>query len=154
MIIEVMNRQTAEQTKFDNDTIVISISNKHQENPFINHDKVFLFNFDDEESPHSNAIKESDAKHIVHVVNTLKDCVNKIVVHCGAGVSRSAGIAAALGKWLNDDDSFIFDNPKFCPNRTCYRLVLNEAMGSINENELEELFLHNEEIWKEENEII
>jgi hypothetical protein len=72
-------------------------------------------------------------------------------VHCGAGVSRSAGVAAALGKWLNNDDGFIFNNFSYCPNFTCYRLVLNEALGSINEKELKELFTENIEGWICEN---
>jgi protein tyrosine phosphatase len=153
MIIEVLNRTQAENKTFNENTMVISISDTFQVNPIIKCDKVFLFNFDDEEHPHPNAMTELDAMHMVRVVNLFKDCVNKIVVHCGAGISRSAGVAGALGKWLNNDDSFIFNNPKFCPNKTCYRLVLNEAMGKVDEKDLEELFVHNEDIWKVANDI-
>jgi protein tyrosine phosphatase len=153
MIIEVMNRTQAENTKFNNDTMVISISDTWQENPTIRCNKVLLFNFDDEESPHPNAMTRIEAEQIIDIVKQFKNIINKIVVHCGAGVSRSAGVAAALGKWLNDDDSFIFDNSKYCPNRTCYRLVLNEAMGKIDEEELNELFDHNEEIYRVANDL-
>jgi hypothetical protein len=153
MLIEVMNRQTAEKTKFDNDTMVISISDTWQTSPEIKSNNVFLFNFDDEEFPHPNAMQEYEARHLVNIVKAKRKYISKIVVHCGAGISRSAGVAAALGKWLNGDDSFIFDNPRFCPNRTCYRLVLNEAMGSIDEKELEKIFSHNEEIYKVANDL-
>jgi protein tyrosine phosphatase len=153
MIIEVMSRTQAEKTKFDNDTMVISISNVGQEEPSIQSDNVFLFNFDDEEAPHPNAMKDFEARHLVNIVKAKKNSVSKIVVHCGAGISRSAGVAAALSKWLNNDDSFIFDNPKFCPNRTCYRLVLNQAMGSVDEEELEKVFQHNIDVWRESEEL-
>lgn len=153
MIIEVMSRTQAEKTKFDNDTMVISISNVGQEEPSIQSDNVFLFNFDDEEAPHPNAMKDFEARHLVNMVKVKRNSVSKIVVHCGAGISRSAGVAAALSKWLNNDDSFIFDNPKFCPNRTCYRLVLNQAMGSVDEEELEKVFQHNIDVWRESEEL-
>lgn len=40
--------------------------------------------------------------------------VNRIIIHCDAGVSRSAGIGAALNKYFNGRDQFYFDN--YCPN--------------------------------------
>ena len=52
-----------------------------------------------------------------------------IIVQCDAGVSRSAGVAGALMKHYNGDDSEIFDNPKYRPNMRCYRMVLNELEG-------------------------
>lgn len=57
-----------------------------------------------------------------------------VIVHCDAGISRSSGIAAAILKAYTNDDSEIFDNPKYRPNMLCYRTTLNELMGG-NENE-------------------
>jgi hypothetical protein len=151
MLIEVMSRQQAKQTKFKDNEMLISISNKNETEPNIECKEIFLFNFDDEETPHPNAMQDYEARHLVNIVKAKRNYVSKIFVHCGAGISRSAGVAAALGKWLNGDDSFVFDNPKYCPNRTCYRLVLNQALGGINEKELEEVFNHNEEIYRIKN---
>ncbi len=47
-----------------------------------------------------------------------------LICQCDAGISRSAGIAAAFGKILHHDDAFIFDNPRYNPNRTVYRTIL------------------------------
>ena len=37
-------------------------------------------------------------------------------------------LAAALMKYFNGDDSPIFDNPQYCPNMRCYRMVLEALM--------------------------
>ena len=61
-----------------------------------------------------------------------------IVCQCEAGMSRSAGIAAALSRIFQDDDRFFFAN--FAPNRWVYRTVLDvyERRGaSINVVEAE-----------------
>ena len=48
-----------------------------------------------------------------------------LIVHCEAGVSRSAGVCAAIMKWYEGSDTMIFNNPYFRPNMHCYRKVLN-----------------------------
>ena len=52
-----------------------------------------------------------------------------MIIQCDAGVSRSAGVAGALMKYYNGDDSEIFENPKYRPNMRCYRTMLNELEG-------------------------
>ena len=52
-----------------------------------------------------------------------------IIVQCEAGQSRSAGVAAALMKYVWNDDTAIFNNKKYTPNMLCYRTVLNELMS-------------------------
>ena len=37
----------------------------------------------------------------------------------------NAGVAAAIMKALFGDDWEVFDNPKYVPNMTCYRTVLD-----------------------------
>ena len=80
--------------------------------------------FDDVERGANNCIAEIDAFNIVEfVVNTAKS-YDLLIVHCEAGVSRSAGVAAAVMKAVNGDDFKVFDNPRYIPNMTCYRTVL------------------------------
>ena len=56
--------------------------------------------------------------------------VQTLVVHCEAGRSRSAAVAAAVGHIHLGDDSFIFDNPRYLPNRHVYRTLLDQHYGS------------------------
>ena len=63
-----------------------------------------------------------DAELIADVIERNLD--KDIIVHCDAGQSRSAGITAALSKYYNGNDNFFFDNPKYTPNMSCYRLML------------------------------
>lgn len=70
-----------------------------------------------------------DADHAKAIKQFIQNHLNRnIIVQCDAGVSRSAGVAAALMKYYNDDDTPIFDNPKYCPNMLCYRTMLNVLM--------------------------
>lgn len=77
----------------------------------------------------STAMKKQDAKKILRFVNEHIFNVAEIIVHCGAGVSRSAGVCAALMKILTLYDNQIFDSPKYKPNMHCYRMVLNAYFG-------------------------
>ena len=83
-----------------------------------------------------NAINKGDAKRMAQFI---EDCQRKfefdtILVNCGAGQSRSAGIAAALMEYFNGDDTPIFDNPKYTPNTRCYRYLLNELYDREDSN--------------------
>ena len=51
-----------------------------------------------------------------------------VIVHCDAGISRSAGVAAGILKAKTGDDSQVFDDPGFCPNRHCYRVTLQALL--------------------------
>lgn len=66
---------------------------------------------------------DKDAKNIVDFVETFKNEVDMIVVHCEFGISRSAGVASALSLILNGIDQYYFDN--YVPNMLCYRKILN-----------------------------
>lgn len=72
------------------------------------------------------------AKSVLKFVNDWKDKVDLICVNCVAGISRSAGIAGALGKILNGDDMYYFKH--YCPNRLAYRTILTEHYGKAFNN--------------------
>lgn len=157
--IKVMSRKEASDFSFTNfqERIAIISINSYDEpyNMFDNENPnivdVLFLRFDDVEAGELNQMTKSDAERIIAFVNNVISKVDQIIVHCGAGISRSAGVAAALMLILNGDDSLIFDNPKMCPNRSCYRLLLNTFFGSFNEEEIEEKFKHNIEVWRKEN---
>jgi len=70
---------------------------------------------------------EEQAQDVINFTNLWKDKVGLIVVHCEAGIARSAGVAAGLSKWLNGDDLFFYE--KFCPNSWVYMKVLQSIYG-------------------------
>ena len=129
----VMSRKDAEKysfrTHFD-ESAVISISTPDEKynlniySSLYNRIKRILrLKFDDVDRG-SLAMTEEDAAAIAKFVNENTDKL--IIVHCDAGISRSAGIAAAILKHYNRDDTPIFDDPKYCPNMLCYRMVLEQ----------------------------
>lgn len=140
MKITVMNRQDAVRYSFhpqDERAAVISISTPNEEyhtniytSPYNKITSVLRLWFDDVESGR-DCIKTEDAEEIKRFVELHKD--DPIIIHCDAGISRSAGIAAALMKYYNGDDTPIFDNPRYCPNMLCYRTMLNALMEGENE---------------------
>lgn len=71
---------------------------------------------------------KKDAEKIYDFVLKWYDKVDLIIVHCSAGISRSAGVCAAIMKSVIGDDSPVWDNPLYHPNSLCYKLVLEEFM--------------------------
>jgi protein-tyrosine phosphatase len=133
MIVEVKSRAKATEFSFEahNEKIaVISISDVDKESPVFSTDstngifRCAKFHFADVELDGENCITDEQATEIAAFVFEIHNTAERIIVHCEAGVSRSAGVAGAIMKYLNDNDWPVFDNPKYCPNRTCYRKVL------------------------------
>lgn len=165
MQFKVLSRNDAikyaqETTK---NSILISISDKKESSPIeflfltknnLHIQDVALLHFDDEEAPHENAMKLEDAYRIIHFVNdNINKNIDEIIVHCGAGISRSAGVAAGLMKILTANDDAIFNNPRFCPNATCYKLMLSAFYGSYDIDEIDKKFKHSLEIWLKEQDL-
>jgi predicted protein tyrosine phosphatase len=69
------------------------------------------------------APSEEDAEAIVRFVAERRSMADLIVCQCEAGMSRSAGVAAALSRWLNGHDEEFFE--RYLPNRRIYRLILD-----------------------------
>lgn len=119
-------------------SVIISIASENMPNANISvHEAngikdVLFMNFNDTDSKDltSGCINDEDAENIKEFIEKYieNDSIDLIIVHCEAGVSRSAGVAAAIMKYLWNDDSAIFDNSKYHPNMLCYRTVLNTLM--------------------------
>lgn len=70
-------------------------------------------------------MSEKDAKEILSFVSEHLTKVKLIVCHCEQGVSRSAAIAAALSRILQNEDDFFLRN--YWANRWVYDLLLANA---------------------------
>ena len=167
--IRILNRKEAKKfscESHDFKTAIISITDTDKADVIFEKNEingiraVLRLKFDDVERDYKNehCITKEDAENIVKFVNKNKNKVDKFIVHCEAGVSRSAGVGAAIMKALNGDDWDVFKNPLKCPNMKCYRMVLNAFAdaGYFDEDPMEEIKFKEETNiakWKEFNEI-
>ena len=67
-------------------------------------------------------MRDEDAAQVAELLRSYPD--TDVIVHCDAGISRSAGVAAAILKYTTGDDSSIFQNGLYDPNIWCYRKTL------------------------------
>ena len=74
-----------------------------------------------------NLFNKEDAAYIVDTIANLKESVNMVVCKCDAGRSRSAGAAAALDRFFNNDDRFTA-NPKYNPNVHILNVLYKELL--------------------------
>lgn len=104
----------------------------HDANPLAHIYRMISLDFDDidgkyaYETPECTPMSKEQAKEIINFVED--NMCNRFIVSCHAGVSRSAGVCAALMKIYNGDDNEIFTSGKYVPNYYCYYTVLNAAI--------------------------
>jgi protein-tyrosine phosphatase len=60
----------------------------------------------------------------VDFVEGMKDRIKGILVHCEAGQSRSAAVAAVIELVLNGSDERIFQDRRYSPNQYVYSKLL------------------------------
>lgn len=97
--------------------------------------KVLFLIFDDVEYEGQERglfMTNSDAEKVKEfVLWAQKANIDELWVHCDAGVSRSAGVGAAIMQYLYGDDSPIFGNHNYFPNMWCYHKTLNALKGDV-----------------------
>ena len=71
------------------------------------------------------SMTKEDAQKILSFVNKKLTEVELIVCHCEQGISRSAAIAAALSRILQNEDEFFFQH--YWVNRWVYDLLLENS---------------------------
>ncbi len=87
---------------------------------------ILSLSFDDveyEDDP-DFCIKREDGERIAAFINEHYDEAETIIVHCDGGISRSAGVAAAIMRVKEGDDHPVFNNRTKRPNMTCYLRTL------------------------------
>ena len=158
MRIEVYNRQMAQSTMSEvtkEPHIWISITDPKSERAVVPHNKnckgILRLRFHDVDLKRAIEYYTPDvmqelldsgyvffdkdhAQKIIDFVSQHKDDVELICVHCEAGISRSAGIAAAVGLWLNERDNWT-SQPGFMPNIHVKTTILRLLMGAEGEQD-------------------
>lgn len=154
--IEVRDRLTITMVNpRENEEIsIISITDPGMNHPELGHvtgvNEILKLRFYDEESG-DNTITMYDAIQIKHFVDDNINKVDTIYVNCDGGVSRSSAVAAALLKYMGLDDSKIWKNGKYSPNRLVYETLA--IVLKLDCNTIEDNFEINLKAWKELNDI-
>lgn len=133
---KILSREKAEKyclQKHVNSSVIISIKSvwdKVSPALFCNENNkvkaILTLSFDDvdfEEDPNS-CMTVVQGKQIASFVNRYFHCVDTIIIHCDGGISRSAGVCAAIMRVKEGDDSPVFNNRNKYPNMTCYLMTL------------------------------
>ena len=132
----VLNRFEAATVVPDVPYLVVSITDPEREEAALagspNRRAVLRLSFHDKSGPRAAvlgkiALTTADAQAILDFVEAHRHEVTLIVCQCEAGISRSAGIAAALSRIVQDEDDFFFEH--YAPNDYIYKTLL-EAAGT------------------------
>lgn len=109
---------------------------------------------DEDEDKKFAGMTADDADQVVSFVKHYLPLKPEIMIHCAAGRSRSAGVAAALNRWLNGTDKPVMDSPYRTPNFLCYKRVCTAAgvQDFDEEVERERFRIHHEQYaqWSEQ----
>lgn len=115
MNIIALSRADADKAIPPTDCYMISITEPNEDPPFLhsNWKDILYLKFDDidkVEKPLGTRELElfslQQAKQIIDFVETYKDNINILAVHCAAGISRSVGVHVALEKIYNTKDLY------------------------------------------------
>jgi predicted protein tyrosine phosphatase len=112
-----------------------------KENGDFNVYDIFYMEFNDLENDEMGykAPTIDDFKGLKNFIDENITAVEQIVVHCGAGYSRSPGLALAVCEYL-DIDNDIRDNNDYYPNLLVYNLAKQELGIAKNKDFYEDLF--------------
>ena len=137
MNIKILSRKNAVRLSYKEleiPKVIISVSDPYKENAKFNRenksikDVLYLSFYDiDYETKDIyrgfEPMQTDDAQKIRDFVLKWQNNVGEIWVNCEEGISRSAGIAAALKEHFGEDSKPIFECDSYSPNELCYNLV-------------------------------
>ena len=80
--------------------------------------------------PENALFSREHAERLWSFVKEHRAKVERIIVHCDAGKSRSPAVAAALARVLDGDDASYFGG-RYTPNMRVYRTLLEHAPPQV-----------------------
>lgn len=135
-------------------TAIISITDPHSPDAGDDYTAPYLdflrlkFNDCEIDTQYETSMSASQGEQVAKFVHDNEDWADLIIVQCEAGVSRSAGVCAAIMKYVTGDDMQIFGSPRYSPNMNCYRMTLNALMETeCSEDELMEKMKLNDSVY-------
>ena len=140
--VQVLSRQAAieycQQTHRE-ESVMISISDPNMEYddaPFVSRENnvraILPLSFCDADGPgkdvygrdvdENDLMTDEDARRVVHFVKS--NMGRKVFVHCDAGISRSAGVGAAIANYYNGEARQYFESGQYEPNMWCFSKIM------------------------------
>lgn len=112
----------------DSGMLVIACTSNPGRYAAFSSERFLLLNFDDSTNPDRKySFKPAHAQAIDRFIENAYEGglgVERIIVACDGGVSRSAAVAAALMvRFGQDDESAIWSDPAYSPNRLVFELM-------------------------------
>jgi len=134
MKFTVLSRKDAQTYKPEGTAVLISITDPESDQMFPDHDypHALYLKFHDIDRVISgyDTFEYEDADMILEIWEMEKDNVDEFVIHCEAGISRSAAVAAALSKIHTGNDMEFFTG-RFLPNQLVYSMILYQHFGTL-----------------------
>lgn len=127
MELEIMSHQMIDGLAFNEPVCVITISSNDTYPTLADENirQITYLRFDDTDIGSANLFTELQANLILMHAKWGDERNIKMICQCEAGISRSAGVAAALSNIYNGSDAWVFQDPRYHPNMLVYRTILN-----------------------------
>ena len=123
------------EVDFSRTAVILSSSHMQDETKLAGIPRRLVLYFDDVTALGARSYNDALAAQIRTFVDELAetasgeaDRIDTLLVCCDAGQSRSAAIAAAISRYLGQDEWQIWDNPRYRPNPLVYQLTC-KALG-------------------------
>lgn len=101
----------------------------------------------DVEGPGSFSVH--DAACIAEFLRSLAPSVNVLILCCDAAISRSPAVAAAIARYLGqDDEKLVWKNPAYAPNMLVFRTLCQELRVPVDDEICDRLFYENRQAFK------
>ena len=102
----------------------------------------------DREIP-GRSFSREDARAMADFIRGIDPGVKQIWCCCDMGESRSPAVAAAVSRYLEQDDTPIWTNPRFHPNMLVFD-YLTQALGvGVTDEEKDELLYRNRKAFRD-----
>lgn len=152
MKVKIMSQDNALKyaSIIDKNILIVSIVGEKESPLEFNSEKVidvFRMFFEDIERPIDKykAPSRDDFKGLKEFLDKNIGSVEEIIVHCHAGVSRSAACASAIARYVGVNDSFIWSSDNYMPNRLVFKHAIGELEVNMSNDDIEALYKANED---------
>ncbi len=110
---------------YDTDDVPPRLIYKPKYTLFMAFDDIYADEMDEVDLSFFKPFNEKMAKRMADFIKLHKDKVDTFICQCQFGQSRSAGIAAAIKKYFDNDEQAIFNDDRYSPNKKVYDLLLS-----------------------------